>query len=78
MLPKPSSTAKTLRDNLVHSKLKLTDYAEWGNFPCGRGNCEICNILKPGKDFKSTITEEIYRINFHFDFNSMFCLLDYK
>ena len=45
---------KALRDKLVHSKLKLTDDAERGNFPCGRGNCEICNILTPGKEFKST------------------------
>ena len=47
---------KTLRDKLVHSKLKLTGNAERGNFPGGRGNCEICNILKPGKKFKSTVT----------------------
>ena len=47
---------KTLRDKLVRSKLKLTDNAERGNFPCGRGNCEIYNILKPGKGFKSTVT----------------------
>ena len=47
---------KTLRDKLVHSKLKLTDNAEQGNFQCGRGNCEICNLLKPGKEFKSMVT----------------------
>ena len=42
MLPKPPRIAfrnpKTLRDKLVRSKLKLTDDAERGNFPCGRGN----------------------------------------
>ena len=47
---------KTLRDKLVRSKLKLTDNPDRGNFPWGRGNCEICNILKPGKEFKSTVT----------------------
>ena len=47
---------KILRDKLVRSKLKLSDDAERGNFPCGRGNCEIWNILKPGKEFKSTVT----------------------
>ena len=47
---------KTLRDKLVRSKLKLTDNAERGNFPCEKGNFEICNILKPGKEFKSTVT----------------------
>ena len=46
---------KTLRYKLVRSKLKLTDSAEPGNFPCGRGNCEICKILKPSKEFKSTV-----------------------
>ena len=43
---------KTLCVKLVRSKLKLTDNSERGNFSCGRGNCEICNILKPGKEFK--------------------------
>ena len=50
VLPKPPRVAfrnpKTLRDKLVRSKLKLTDDAERGNFPCVRGNCEICNMLK--------------------------------
>ena len=48
VLPKPPRIAfhnpKTLRDKLVRSKLKLTDDVDQGNFPCGRGNCEICNI----------------------------------
>ena len=45
VLPKPPHIAfrnpKTLSDKLVRSKLKLTDNAERGNFPCGRGKCEI-------------------------------------
>ena len=45
---------KTLRDKLVRSKLKSTDYTEQGNFTWGRGNCEICNILKPKKKFKNS------------------------
>ena len=40
---------KILRDKLVLSKLKITDDAK-------RGNSEICNILKPGNQFKSTVT----------------------
>ena len=75
VLPKPPRIAfrnpKTLREKLVRSKLKLTEDAERGNFPCGRGNCEVCNILKLGKQFKSTVTGEIYKINFHFDCNSL-------
>ena len=75
VLPKPPRVAfrnpKTLRDKLVCSKLKLTDDAERDNSPCGRGNCEIGNILKPGKEFKSTLTGKIYKMNFHFDCNSL-------
>ena len=70
VLTKPPRIA--FRDKLVRSKLNLTDNVERGNFPCGRGNCEICNILKPGKQFKSTVPGEIYKMNFHFD-----CNLDY-
>ena len=49
----------------------ICDDAERGNFPCGRGNCEISNMLKPGKQFKSTLTGKIYKTNFHFDCNSL-------
>ena len=83
VLPKPPRITfrnpKTLRDQLVHSKLKLTDDAERSNCPCGRGNCEICNILKPSKEFKTTLTGEIYEMIFHFDCNSLcaFYLLGY-
>ena len=73
VLPKPPRAAfrhpKTLHDKLVLSK-KLTDDAERGNFPRGRGNCEVCSVLKPGKEFKSTVTGEIYKTNFHFGCNS--------
>ena len=51
--------------------MKLTDDAQRGNFPCERDTCEIRNILKPGKEFKSTVTGELYKINFHFDCNSV-------
>ena len=75
VLPKPPRIAfrnpKTLHDKLVCSKLKLTDDAELGNFPCRRGSCAIFNILKPGKEFKSTVTRETYKMNFHFDCNSL-------
>ena len=51
--------------------MKLTDDTERGDFPCGRENCEICKVLKPDKEFKSTVTGEIYKMNFHFDCNSL-------
>ena len=73
--PRISFRNPKTRDKLVCSKLKLTDDAERGNFPCGRGSYEICNILKSGKEFKSTITREIYKMNFHFEL--MCCLLHY-
>ena len=69
--PRISFRNPKTRDKLVCSKLKLTDDAERGNFPCGRGNCKICNILKPGKQFKSTVNGGIYKMNFHFDCNSL-------
>ena len=75
LLPKPPRIAfrnpKTLLDKLFRSNLKLTDDAERGNFPCGRGNCDIYNMLKPGKQCKSTVTGENYKINFRFDCNSL-------
>ena len=75
VLPKPPLVAfintKTLRDKLVRSKLKLTDDTERGNFACGRGNCQIYNALKPGKEFKSTVAGETYKMNCHFDCNSL-------
>ena len=75
VLPKPPRIAfrnpKTLRDKLVSSKFKLTEDPGRDNFPCARSDCKICNILKPGKEFKSTVTGKIYKINFHFDCNNL-------
>ena len=75
VLPKPPRVAfrnpKTLRDKLVISKIRENDEEERGNFPCGHSNCEICKILEPGKEFKSTVTGEVFKMNFHFDCNSV-------
>ena len=75
VLPKPPRVAfrnpKTLRDKLVRSKIRENDEEERGNFPCGHSNCEICKILEPGKEFKSTVTGEVFKMNFHFDCNSI-------
>ena len=38
---------------------------------------EICNLLKPGKEFKNTATGEIYKMNIHLDCIVLSCLLDY-
>ena len=61
-LPKLSRVAfrnpKALHDKLVRSKLKLTKDTERANFPCGRGNCQISNVLKSDKEVKSTVTGE--------------------
>ena len=62
---------KTLRDKLVRSKIRENDEEERGNVPCGHNNCEICKILEPGKEFRSTVTGEIFKMNFHFDCNSI-------
>ena len=70
VLPKPPRVAfrnpKTLRDKLVRCKIRENDEGEKGNFPCGHSNCEICKILQPGKEFKSTVTGEVFKMNFHF------------
>ena len=62
---------KTLREELVRCKIRENDEGEKGNFPCGHSNCEICKILEPGKEFKSTVTGEVFKMNFHFDCNSV-------
>ena len=56
---------------LVRCKIRENDEGEKGNFPCGHSNCEICKILEPGKEFKSTVTGEVFKMNFHFDCNSV-------
>ena len=75
VLSKPPCVAfrnpKTLRDKLVRSKIRQNDEEERGHFPCGYSNCEICKILEPGKEFKSTVTGEVFNLNFHFDCNSI-------
>ena len=62
--------AKTLKDRLVRSKLKTKPNKEPGVFACGRSNCEICDVLLLGKEFKSSVTKKEYKINFNFNCNS--------
>ena len=75
VLPKPPSVAfrnpKTSRDKLVRSKIRENHEEKRGNFPCGHSNCEICEISEPGKEFKSTVSGEVFKMNFHFDCNSI-------
>ena len=75
VLPKPPRVAfhnpQILRDKLVRSKIRQNNEKERGNFPCGHSNCEICKILEPGKEFKSAVTGEVYKMNFYFDCNSI-------
>ena len=74
VLPKPPHVIfrnpKSHRDKLVLSKLKSEDEKEQGNFPCCRKNCDICNVLYPSNQFRSTFTREEYKMNFHFNCNS--------
>ena len=62
---------KMLRNKLVRSKTRQNDKEERGNFTCGHSNCEICKILEPGKKLKTTVTGEVFNMNFHFDCNSI-------
>ena len=74
ILPKPPRAAfrntKKLRDKLLCSKLRPDYEEEKGVFICGRKNCDICNTLDPGIDYKSTATGDVYKINVHFNCNS--------
>ena len=73
VLPKPPRVAfrnpKSLRDKLVRPELKSEDEKEQGNFPCCGKHCDICNILYPNNQFRSTVTGEEYKMNFHFNCN---------
>ena len=73
VLPSPPGlafrNAKTLKDHLVRSKLKIT-YEKPGVTICGRKNCEICHILHQGDIFESSNTGKQYKINFLFNCNS--------
>ena len=76
VLPRPPGDVvfpypKTLRDKLVRSKIRGNDEDERGNFPCGHSNCEVCKMLEPRKEFKSTVIGEVFKMNFHFDCNSI-------
>ena len=74
ILPTPPRVAfrnsKNLKDKLVRSKLQPLVKAEPGNYVCKSNNCQICEILAPGKTFVSTKTSDNYTMNFHFDCNS--------
>ena len=75
VVPRPPRVAfpdpKTLRDKSVRSKIRQNDEEEKENFSCGHSNCEICKILEPWKEFKSTVTGEVFKMNFHFDCNNI-------
>ena len=69
VLPQPPRFAfcnpKSLRNKLVWSKLTSEVEKKQGNFPCCRKNCDICNILYPINQFRSTLTREEHKMNFH-------------
>ena len=75
VLPKPPRVAfcnpKSLWEKLIWSKLKSDKGKERGNFQWCRRNCNICNILYPCNKFSSTVTAEEYKLNFHFNCNSL-------
>ena len=51
-------------------KTKIRGDKEWWHFPCCWKNCDICNILYPSNQFRSTVTGEEYKMNFNFNCNS--------
>ena len=73
-LPEPPRiafrNAKTLRNLLVRSKLKVNQPKDPGTHKCGHSLCEICPELVLGNQFTSTNTGKSYTINFHLNCNS--------
>ena len=75
VLPKPPRVAfrnpKTLKDKLVRSKLKIpTECNIKGFSKCNKKNCEICDIVVAGDEFRSSYNGKTFKINFPFDCNS--------
>ena len=62
--------AKSLKDSLVRSKLKLESDVATGNFNCTSKRCKICKIVVPGNELKRFVTKKTYQMNFLFDCNS--------
>ena len=69
-LPSPSKVAfrnsKTIRDELVHCRLKEFIFKAAGTNIGGHSDCDICKIFKSGDQFES----KKKRINFPIDCNS--------
>ena len=63
-------STKSLRSKLIRSKLKLEDEKKQENFPRCRKICDRPNISNLCNDFRSTVTGEIHKMNFHFNCNS--------
>jgi len=63
---------RSLKDMLVHSSLKEDSTQVRGCGKCGGKRCRVCNFLKTGREFRSTVTNKKYVINFDLDCNSDF------
>ncbi|XP_048577088.1 uncharacterized protein LOC116618829, partial [Nematostella vectensis] len=63
---------RTLKDTLVHSSPKEDSTQVRGCSKCGSKRCMVCNFLKTGREFHSTVTNEEYVINLDLDCNSDF------
>ena len=73
-----SLNSKTIRDNLVLSKLKKFMYKDAGINICGHSNFDIYKIFEKGDQEKTvsgkTVTKKKYRFNFPFDCNN-YCVV---
>ena len=63
---------KSLRDYLVHAKLRATSVEDKpkGTVKCGDRRCQVCEHLKTGDSFISKRTGKKYSINFDLNCNS--------
>lgn len=65
---------KSLRDYLVHAKLRSTRAEETpgnrGTHKCSSNRCDVCNYLVEGDRFSSNVTGASYTINHQLDCNA--------
>ena len=61
---------KNLKDHLVRSKLCREGNQENGMVKCNKKRCQVCNFIRQGDKFRSSVTGRTYYVNHVFDCDS--------
>ena len=61
---------KNLKDHLVRSKLRREGNRENGMVKCNKKRCQVCNFIRQGDKFRSSVTGKTYYVNHVFDCDS--------